>query len=79
MLLSSREISGYLKRCSAASLILLLSLSLVGCGGGSSSSGVGQPHATPYAGVYDAFVIGIFESLLVICSVNLINGVRLLV
>lgn len=40
----------YLKQLASASLITSL---LLGCGGGSSSSGVGQPHATPYAGVYE--------------------------
>ena len=40
----------YLKHL--AGVFVLTSL-LLGCGGGSSSSGVGQPHATPYAGVYD--------------------------
>ena len=40
----------YLKHLAAVSLMTSL---LLGCGGGSSSSGVGQPHATPYAGVYD--------------------------
>ena len=35
-------------------LLVALSASLLfGCGGGSSSSGVGSPAATPYAGVYD--------------------------
>ena len=36
--------------------VLLLTLPtslLVGCGGGSSSSGVGSPAPTPYAGIYD--------------------------
>ena len=33
--------------------VFVLASLLLGCGGGSSSSGVGQPHATPYAGVYD--------------------------
>jgi len=40
----------YLKHL--AGVFVLTSL-LLGCGGGSSSSGVGQPHATPYSGVYD--------------------------
>jgi len=40
----------YLKHLAAFSLITSL---LLGCGGGSSSSGVGQPHATPYSGVYE--------------------------
>ncbi len=35
-------------------LLLTLSTSLLfGCGGGSSSSGVGSPGPTPYAGIYD--------------------------
>jgi hypothetical protein len=35
-------------------LLLTLSASLLfGCGGGSSSSGVGSPAPTPYAGIYD--------------------------
>jgi len=46
----------YLKHLAAFSLITSL---LLGCGGGSSSSGVGQPHATPYAGVYDG-VLNLF-------------------
>ena len=33
--------------------VFVLASLLLGCGGGSSSSGVGQPHATPYSGVYD--------------------------
>jgi hypothetical protein len=39
--------------------LLLLTLStilLFGCGGGSSSSGVGSPAPTPYAGVYNGVV-----------------------
>ncbi len=40
----------YLKHLAAFSLITSL---LLGCGGGSSSSGVGSPAATAYAGVYD--------------------------
>jgi hypothetical protein len=41
-------------RKTAYLLLVALSASLLfGCGGGSSSSGVGSPAATPYAGVYD--------------------------
>ena len=55
MLLNRKEYSDRLSLCNATWRILLLPLFflLAGCGGGSSSSGVGQPHASPYAGVYD--------------------------
>ena len=75
MVLYRKEILGCLSRCSAISPILLLSLFLVGCGGGGSSSGVANSYAGVYTGSSTITLRGLGDTYSETLSLRVVVGV----